>query len=177
MTYESAQLSWNPLVSGASYEVQWRAVGAATWTVVSSITASSLRLTGLPDQTLFEWQVRTVCSGTITSDFASGPVFQTRCLAPTYVRTALINPVANVSNDLQWRPVGSATWTLVEGITTNEYSPAVWSCNRLPTVMDAVQVKHAITIQTNSTAKMLSIRYEAGGQLVVGAGATVQMGK
>ncbi|QDK78002.1 hypothetical protein EXU85_05115 [Spirosoma sp. KCTC 42546] len=132
VTHQSAQLAWYAPVSGATYEVQWRSVGAATWTIVPGLTANYLNLASLPEDTSFEWKVRTICSTTETSDFSTGPSFRTICLPPSNVRVTLINPeavelkwdspVANARFDLQWRQAGTTAWTLLEGITLAEYT-------------------------------------------------------
>ncbi|MBD2703651.1 fibronectin type III domain-containing protein [Spirosoma sp. BT702] len=134
ITHQSAQLSWYQPVSGATSEVYWRAAGEPNWTIVSGLTTDFLNLAGLPEETSFEWQVRTICSATESSDFLIGSSFRTRCLPPTNARTKGINPDAvelawdspttNVSSDIQWRRAGTSAWTVVENIGSTEYTLA-----------------------------------------------------
>ncbi|GAB4027830.1 fibronectin type III domain-containing protein [Spirosoma gilvum] len=131
VTHQSVRLSWALVTGGASYEVQWRPAGTTDWTIVSGLTTGVLDLTGLPDETAFEWRVRTVCSVSATSDYVNGSLFRTRCLPPSNARTTLVNPnaaelkwdspVTNGIFDLQWRPAGTTNWTLIEGIVSTEY--------------------------------------------------------
>ncbi|MVM29078.1 hypothetical protein GO755_03470 [Spirosoma sp. HMF4905] len=131
VTHESAQLYWYVPTNGLTYEVQWRPVGAATWNTVSGLTGNSLNLSGLADETSYEWKVRTTCSASAASDVVNGPIIQTHCLPPSNTRLTLANPEAvelkwdgpqaNVLFDLQWRPAGASNWTLVEGISLPEY--------------------------------------------------------
>ena len=86
VTHRSARLSWsNYSVSSTTYEVHWRVVGVANWTVVSGIDAyaNSYTLTDLPNNTYIEWWVRVSCSPTTQSDFSPTLQFQTQCAPPT----------------------------------------------------------------------------------------------
>jgi hypothetical protein len=55
----------------------------------------------------------------------------------------------------------------------NWTDPSVWSCHRLPTSVDVVQLKHPLVIPAGLIARAkqvlfepgISIHYEAGGQL------------
>ena len=85
----SAVLSWSlPYydLTGTS-EVRYRPVGSATWTTVSSLTATSTSLTGLTNNTQYEWQVKHVCSPTESSDYSSLISFTTFCLGPIGIST------------------------------------------------------------------------------------------
>ncbi len=58
----SATVSWNAM-AGATYEIQYRIVGSATWTTVTS-NVPTVNLTGLTAGSNYEVQVRAICSGT-----------------------------------------------------------------------------------------------------------------
>lgn len=134
LTDNAAQLYWSTMYSGLVTEVQWRAVGSATWNVLSGLTNNYLSLTGLTEETSYEWRVRSTCSSTDQSDFVTGPLFRTLCLAPSNARTSLVNPEAaelkwdtpftGAVFDIQWRLAGTTSWNLVEGITSPEYALA-----------------------------------------------------
>jgi hypothetical protein len=64
----TATLSWNA-VNIANYDVQYREVGAGTWTTIAQ-SAETLYLTGLTVQTAYEAQVRSTCSG-VNSAYSS----------------------------------------------------------------------------------------------------------
>ncbi|QMW03241.1 fibronectin type III domain-containing protein [Spirosoma foliorum] len=131
VTHQSAQLNWYTTLSGFTYEIQWRPTGATTWTVIGGLAGNSFTLSGLTDETPYEWKVRTTCSAAATSDFVTGPIFQTHCKPPTNPRLTLTNPDAvelkwdspqtNAHFDLQWRLTGASDWILVEGISLSEY--------------------------------------------------------
>lgn len=61
ITTTSATLSWAAVSGAVSYSVQYRVVGAATFTTASS-TTTSLSVTGLSASSTYEWQVAAVCS-------------------------------------------------------------------------------------------------------------------
>lgn len=81
ITSSSATLTWSA-VSNATYTVQYRATGVATWTTVSS-TTNSVSLTGLTASTVYEAQVRSVCTST-TSAYSASVNFTTTAVQLTY---------------------------------------------------------------------------------------------
>ncbi|MFK7971624.1 MAG: fibronectin type III domain-containing protein [Bacteroidia bacterium] len=76
ITTNSAQVSWSAANGAVNYNLRYRAVGAASWTTVNNVTATSQSITGLSPSTNYEWQVRTNCA-TLNSVYASGPGFTT----------------------------------------------------------------------------------------------------
>ncbi len=123
VTYNSATLTWTAVASAVSYDVQWRATGATTWTTTNTTTAN-LDLTGLSEQTTYEYQVRTNCS--FGSSAYSAPAnFTTTaapvCDVPTGLNTTNITynsatlnwtGSANGQNyNARYRAVGTTTWT------------------------------------------------------------------
>ena len=71
----TATLSWNA-VSGASYDLRYRAVGSSTWTT-NAVTGISSNLTGLTAQTQYEAQVRSKCTGGSNSSYSTSVNFTT----------------------------------------------------------------------------------------------------
>lgn len=61
ITDSSATLNWAVVSGAASYDVQYKIAGSATWTAATS-TGNSLPLTGLNAMTNYEFQVQTVCA-------------------------------------------------------------------------------------------------------------------
>jgi len=130
VTYRSARLNWYGGASMASYEVYWRAVGAANWTSVIGSASNSLTLNGLANNTTYEWQVRTVCSGSAMSAFTAPVTFQTQCLSPYSLYTSVpnadvaelrwTNPNGVFATDLRWRAIGAANWTDVANLASTD---------------------------------------------------------
>jgi len=82
ITSSSATLTWSA-VANATYNVQYRVVGASTWTTLSP-SAATVSLTGLTAATAYEAQVRSVCSGGSTSAYSSSVNFTTANVSVTY---------------------------------------------------------------------------------------------
>jgi hypothetical protein len=57
----TATLSFKPATGAHGYKVNYRKLGASTWTVLNT-SKLKLGLTGLSPSTLYEWKVKTVCS-------------------------------------------------------------------------------------------------------------------
>ena len=79
---------WDPTIS---YGVRYRAVGGTTWIestdfVIATFGSYSIRssITGLTGNTAYEWQVKSICSGSSTS-YSSSLMFVTSssCNAPS----------------------------------------------------------------------------------------------
>ncbi|MFK5959610.1 MAG: GEVED domain-containing protein [Lutibacter sp.] len=77
----SATLTWN-IVSGATYNVQYRATGTSSWTAIST-GSTSVNLTGLNTSTQYEAQVQSVCTSA-SSAFSSSVNFSTLNQVLTY---------------------------------------------------------------------------------------------
>ncbi len=58
----------------------------------------------------------------------------------------------------------------------NWNDPTVWSCNRVPTIADLVEVRHALTIPTSTTGSARQVKYVGGGRVTMGAGGRLLMG-
>lgn len=60
VTTSTAVLSWDASECGVSYEVQYKPVAELTW-ITENTTNSTITLTGLTANTLYEWKVSTIC--------------------------------------------------------------------------------------------------------------------
>ena len=60
ITASSASLSWSAGGNASSYEVRYRAVGGA-W-ATSTTSSTSMNLSGLAEETTYNWEVKTICS-------------------------------------------------------------------------------------------------------------------
>ncbi len=129
ITTTSAVVSWNP-VATAVYVLQYRPVGAATWTTVN-VTGTTYTITGLDPYTTYEVQVASECSGAI-NPYSTPIVFTTlpTCeMAPVGLTVTNItmtqaqvdwNAYPGATYVFRWRKVGSSGWTTLN-LTTNTY--------------------------------------------------------
>ncbi|GAB2598999.1 hypothetical protein GCM10027190_53740 [Spirosoma areae] len=154
LTVASAQVNWSfyNASPGTRQQVRYRVVGTANWSVVNDLVstngAGSAVLTGLSSGTMYEWQIRTLCSGTESSDFSTSVTFQTPATCPTMFT------------------VKAGSWN----------DPTVWSCGRLPVSSDVVQVKHLVTIPPGYLAMAKRVGFDAGQTLSYGASAQLKVG-
>jgi hypothetical protein len=124
ITTTSAKTSWDALADAASYDVQYRVVGAPTWNASVNTTTASLDLTGLNYNTTYEWQVRTNCTYGNQSSYSSSTSFTTltpQCDVPiNQVTSNITTSSADVSwdavtgassYDVQYRVVGAPSWS------------------------------------------------------------------
>src|SRR5262245_45720133 len=83
VTTSSVTISCNAVSGATSYKTQYRIKGTIAWTVVSA-TSNSKMLTGLETGTMYEIQVRTICSSQ-KSAFSSSQTFETRLPTPNHI--------------------------------------------------------------------------------------------
>lgn len=76
ITNTSATLNWTAVSGAVSYNIQYRAVGAPSWTATTS-TGASKTISVLTAGTQYEFQVQTACSGGNTSAFSGSANFTT----------------------------------------------------------------------------------------------------
>ncbi|RYF77250.1 MAG: hypothetical protein EOO39_04395 [Cytophagaceae bacterium] len=101
-------------------------------------------------------------------------------VTPSVSTTYTVSRVANTCG------VGTAIGNAVVSIlpctsfysikTGNWNDPATWSCNRVPTIADSVQIVagHAITLPAGITG--MAAQLKQSGQLVIATGATLKTG-
>ena len=82
----SAVLNWVGIAP--SYEVRYKAADEASYTT-QTVTTTSLQLTGLTPNTLYEYGVRSVCGDNMTSDWATN-AFTTRAVP--------VDPTVGIAN-------------------------------------------------------------------------------
>jgi Pregnancy-associated plasma protein-A/Secretion system C-terminal sorting domain/Fibronectin type III domain/Bacterial pre-peptidase C-terminal domain len=81
ITSSSATLAWTAVSGATSYNVQYRIVGAATWTSTTS-AINSKAISGLAASSNYEFQVQSVCTGA-SSAFSASANFTTSAIVVT----------------------------------------------------------------------------------------------
>ncbi len=153
LTATAARINWSFYLADTQthYEGRYRIVGADDWTGLPNLNSTdgqgSFDLTNLTPGTLYEWQIKTLCSPTESSSFSASATFRTTCLTMATIKSGLWN------------------------------DPAVWSCNRAPTGSDVVQIKHVVTIPANLIAFARQIRFDSGQQLLYSVNAQLKVGQ
>ena len=71
ITSSSATVSWGVVGGAASYDVDYKLASSSTWVnSITGTTASSRNITGLTASSLYDWRVRTNCTGGLSSTYA-----------------------------------------------------------------------------------------------------------
>ncbi len=132
ITTSTATVSWGAASGAVSYNLQYRVNGNATWTTVSNATTSK-SLTGLVANTIYNYQVQTVCASS-TSAYSAASNFTTlsatSCGTPAGLSASSVTTSGATLNwaavsgassyNVQYRIVGSATWTSTTSATTSK---------------------------------------------------------
>jgi trimeric autotransporter adhesin len=85
----TASITWNA-VTGTSYDLRYRQIGATTW-ITQSISGITANLTGLTPQTQYEVQVRSKCPDNSTSAYSASVNFITTEVQLNYCASASTN--------------------------------------------------------------------------------------
>lgn len=148
ITYNSATLNWSAVQGASAYDVQWRPTAAPTWTLVTGVTGTSLPLTGLAWSTAHQFQVRTVCQGTVGGQGGTSPWSQ-----PTAFTTGA--PPCEVAP-----PTVLAAKVLLDGAWRSAANMMVDSLRRqgaLPLTEPYSAAGHVLTGATTTTAQVLAV--------------------
>lgn len=128
----SATLNWDAVTGALGYRVEFKLSIASTWTLaIASTTSTSYTLTGLNQQSTYQWRVSTICSagssGNTESQFTTG----TSCPAPLGLQTGSVTKNSAMlswtavtpatSYEVEYRTTGSTTWlNWAMGVTQTE---------------------------------------------------------
>lgn len=134
ITDSTATLNWqtNAYTDQTRYSLQWRPEGQSNWTTMSGVNAPQ----GVGAYAL---------TGLLSSTMYEWRL-QTYC-SPT-------NP-SGVSPIARFRTVGTCT-----SVKTGFWNDAtVWSCGRIPTFLDVVQLRHVVNIPAEYIARARIVKY------------------
>lgn len=121
ITNNSATLSWSAVSGASTYTVEYKTSSASTWTVAGTSTSTTRNLTGLVGSTVYNWRVKTDCSG--YSATASFTTTATSCNKPGNLTTT---ELSSTSATVNWSAVaGAANYTVQYRLsTTSTYTTA-----------------------------------------------------
>jgi hypothetical protein len=74
VTQNSATVSWSSVSCGVKYKMQYRQLGTQAWTTKSNITGTSFTITGLMNNTTYQWKVQTFCTSGGSTKSAYSPI-------------------------------------------------------------------------------------------------------
>lgn len=132
ITTNTVTISWNALAGAISYDVDYKVNTSSTWTnAATGTTALSLNLSGLSQNTTYDYRVRANCTGA-TGAFTQAQ-FTTQstvvCNAPTGLTSSSItastatvswSAVSGASNyTVEYKLNSASTWTTAAASTTS----------------------------------------------------------
>lgn len=160
LTETSVRLNWrySQSPSGLGLVLKYRPLGQTNWTTLSltanaQLNPATYTLTNLNSQTTYEWLIQFDCGSV-------GP-------APVNNQPLTFRTIGNA-------PICTGMMTIMNGDWTN---PAIWSCGRVPTPSDDVQVLHQVMIPDRGTGRALRVRYSEGGSIRFGTGGRLLLGQ
>ncbi len=125
------QLGWNGQATGITYNIRWRMRNTTTWTGSATAVTNTYLLTGLTNNTTYEWQVQPVCA-TSTADWSVSAFITALCDIPIPIPATGVGSTSAVAHwnfitggtqyELQWRATASPNWTTVNSLTASPYS-------------------------------------------------------
>ncbi len=132
ITSSSATVSWQAVSGAVSYDVDYKLNNSSVWiNAATATTNTSVNLTGLVESSLYDWQVRTNCSGSSSAytqaQFTTAAAFV--CNSPSGLAASSITTSSAtvswsavsgaVSYDVDYKLSTASTWTnSVSGTTS-----------------------------------------------------------
>ena len=126
ITANAATVKWGGSTSTNTYRVRWKAGYTGTWSSIT-VTGKSYRITGLSNDTPYDWQVQALCSNGQYSDYSPTNFFRTVCNVPLSVTATGVNSTSallgwngygsGVTYEAQLRPQGGS-WTTFTNISS-----------------------------------------------------------
>ena len=128
-TINSVSLQWTAALNALSYQLRYKLISDATWTVVNTgSTATSFTISGLSACSNYEVQIQTICSTVTQSAYSSSvnfttPNYNPNWTAPAPIRTC--DAALNLNTLLTGTTGGTWSGTGVSGSTFNPASVSV----------------------------------------------------
>ncbi len=132
ITTSAATVSWTSLSGANNYDVDYKLASSGTWiNAATATTATSVNLSGLTENSLYDWRVRANCTGA-TGDYTQAQ-FTTQSSTPTcgtvtgLTTSAVTSSSAAISwtalsgannYDVDYKLASSGTWTNAATATT-----------------------------------------------------------
>lgn len=73
ITRNSATLNWNASSGATNYTIRYKKLTTSRWSQISSVTGTSVNITGLTASTTYEWRVKSNCSNYTASVLFTTP--------------------------------------------------------------------------------------------------------
>lgn len=170
-------------IAGNSYVVRYRVSGTINWTETALIPCTQdgivvTTLSGLNNGQTYEWQVKTVCSPTNSSNYSTSTFSATYCRSATIITPSGTNLTATTANiqwnstpsnvNLRFRVAGTTLWDIANNLTTSQ----TWLTNLLPGTNYEAQIQTVCTdgILSAFTPSIYFTTLSCPSSLVLGVG-------
>lgn len=159
VTINSATIQWNGDEDASSYRIEYRELGATSWSNIS-YGLNSYTINGLQQEKLYEVRVRAYCGATAYSDFCPTIVLQTAapCFPPSNLQitelthsSATLTWNGNTSSaqtyQLQYKRKGVVPWDTLTVLGT---SATLWGLDPCTEYLCRINVDCGYTESSNS---------------------------
>lgn len=148
-----ATFNWNN-TGAASYDVQYKSVAAANFTLITNVAATSVDVTGLTASTQYIWQVKANCTATNASEWSPERSFVTNSVAPDGVSDQDLASVQVYSNISDIYIVNNSAVEIQNAAIYDMYGKLIYSSNAIsnPTVI-TLDVATGVYMVRLTTAK------------------------
>lgn len=148
-----ATFNWNN-TGAASYDVQYKSVAAANYTLIANVAATSVDVTGLTASTQYIWQVKANCTATNASEWSPERSFVTNSVAPDGVSDQDLTSVQVYSNISDIYIVNNSAVEIQNASIYDMYGKLIYSSNVIsnPTVI-TLDVATGVYMVRLTTAK------------------------
>lgn len=152
-------------IAGNNYVVRYRISSTTNWTETALIPCTQTglvitTLSGLINGQTYEWQVKTVCSGTNSSNYSTSTFSATYCRTATLTAPTGTNLTATTANiqwyngtplnvNLRWKVANTTMWFTVNNVASTQ----IWLSNLVPNSLYEVQIQ---TICSDGTLSSFS---------------------
>lgn len=125
VTTSTATVSWNALSGALNYDVEYKLASGSTWsTAATATTATSVNLSGLTENSLYDWRVKANCTGatgsyntaqftTLSSTPTCGTVtgLSTSAITTSSATVSWAALSGALNYDVDYKPASGSTWT------------------------------------------------------------------
>ena len=131
ISVDNAVIAWDAAPYAVGYNIQYRQVGAPSWSTFIEYGGETT-ITGLLPATAYEWQIQTDCGNSNTSSFSGSETFSTTsapCTTPVSLSvmdltttsvTIKWEAVAGaVGYNIEYREAGAPSWTVTSTTSTS----------------------------------------------------------
>jgi len=142
LTGASVTLTWGAVTGATQYTVQYKTSSSGTWITAGTTVAATYNLSGLVNNTTYNWQVKTDCSGysatanftTTTTGGGGGTGGGGTCSAPISLNIVAVTASSAVLSwgvvtgatqyTLQYKPNTATAWTTAGNTYSNSFNLA-----------------------------------------------------